>query len=451
VRAPGAAIARLVRWLRFAGMFRTFHRQQTMTLASATFDELCARASASAVTSADGLLAGWFRKSRCWTLCVGEPAVTHTGIVAMDGAKPPSFPNALPSERWLRQAYLRTRRGIVFPKVGIIMCEPGFVHRINLPNWTADHRLLPGFANFADGAIVARTAALRPDRRIRRTVLVLCHAYHRNYGHWLLDILPCLRPWISLLRQHRLAVLLPPVQGQWQRRTLDLLGVPASAVIEASEPSVLCDDMIIPGLTMPDWTDLSRFQGDWIPQPGAPVIETITALKRGLLANTEIKSAERIYVSRRRLVSFREMSNEEEIEAALAPLGFAIIYPQDLTFDQQVAIFSRARVVVGQHGAGLTNAAFASPGCLVIDVFPGHWSTRWMLRLTQLFGHHYLPVTYANDPALSQPILLGNTVIGQSQVYRVPPEEFSALVTRAITSWTAERARMPGDTISAAR
>jgi capsular polysaccharide biosynthesis protein len=145
------------------------------------------------------------------------------------------------------------------------------------------------------------------------------------------------------------------------------------------------------------------------------------------------------------------MSNEEEIEAALARLGFAIVYPQDLTFDQQVEIFSRARVVVGQHGAGLTNAAFASPGCLVIDVFPGHWSTRWMLRLTQLFGHHYLPVTYANDPALSQPILLGNTVIGQSQVYRVPPEELAALVTRAITSWTAERARMPGDTISAAR
>jgi hypothetical protein len=63
-----------------------------------------------------------------------------------------------------------------------------------------------------------------------------------------------------------------------------------------------------------------------------------------------------------------------------------------------------------------------------------------MLRLTKLFGHHYLPVAYANDPALSQPILLGNAVIGQSQVYRVPPDEFARLVTKAIASLTSERA-----------
>ena len=51
------------------------------------------------------------------------------------------------------------------------------------------------------------------------------------------------------LRQGRLAVLVPPL-ADWQRRTLELLGVPASAVIEAPEPSVLCDDVIVPGLNV---------------------------------------------------------------------------------------------------------------------------------------------------------------------------------------------------------
>jgi capsular polysaccharide biosynthesis protein len=126
------------------------------------------------------------------------------------------------------------------------------------------------------------------------------------------------------------------------------------------------------------------------------------------------------------------MQNEHEVEAVLARLGFAIVRPQDHSFDEQVTMFSRARVVVGPHGAGLTNAAFAPQGCLVIDIFPDSWSTSWVFRLTQRFKHFYLPVVYASDPELSRPLLLGDVEISRSHVYRVPVNEFASVVAEVM-------------------
>ena len=78
-----------------------------------------------------------------------------------------------------------------------------------------------------------------------------------------------------------------------------------------------------------------------------------------------------------------------------------MIHPDELTFDQQVTYFARARVIAGPHGAGLNNAMFARTKCLVVDILPDTWSPTWVLQETQLFGQHYLPVAYPIDPALS--------------------------------------------------
>ena len=115
------------------------------------------------------------------------------------------------------------------------MAEPGVVLRNNLFRWVPDHRLTPGFVDFVDGKLVAYEDELRPQGHAHRTVLVLCHAFHRNYGFWLFDCLPYLLPWRGLFGRAVWRVLVPPL-ADWQRRTLELLDVPLSAIIEASEP-----------------------------------------------------------------------------------------------------------------------------------------------------------------------------------------------------------------------
>jgi Glycosyltransferase 61 len=320
------------------------------------------------------------------------------------------------------------------------------VLRDDSPNWLAEHRLMPGFVDFVDDMLLARGLALHPREHIRPPVIVLCHPYHRNYAHWLFDCLPWLMPWLRHLRDGRLAVLVPPLLGNWQRRTLELLGVPAGAVIEAHVESLLCDEMVIPGIVVsradaeqahepggcareppPQW-----WPRTWLAFEDAPFVELFATLRAAARPAADVAKPERIYVSRRGLESFRTMQNESEIEEMMGRLGFTIVRPQNHDFEAQVAIFSRARVVVGPHGAGLTNTLFAPTGCLVIDIFPDTWKTSWMLRLTQRFDHYYMPVVYASDPGLSHPVLLGDVEIGRSHVYRVPIDAFASAVDEAM-------------------
>ena len=254
-------------------------------------------------------------------------------------------------------------------------------------------------------------------------MLVLCHSFHLNYGHWLFNCLPVLLPWRALLRQGRLAVLVRPLTA-WQRRTLDLLDVPASAVVEALDPSVRCSEVIIPGVTFLD-AQRGDVASKTIPEPEAMVVEAIRMLQAGVCA---ADGPEYIYVSRRGIVSFRQLCNEDEVEAAMVRLGFTIMRPQELSFDEQVAIFARARVIVGPHGAGLTNAAFAARGCLVVDICTDSWATGWMVRLTRLFGHYYFPLEFPSDAARSQPVFLVNAVVAHSHVYTVQIDTLVAAI-----------------------
>jgi capsular polysaccharide biosynthesis protein len=273
-------------------------------------------------------------------------------------------------------------------------------------------------------------------------VLVLCHAFHRNYGVWLLDCLPFLLPWRGPLRAGRLAVLVPPLTD-WQWRTLELLGVPASAVIVAVELSVLCDDMIVPGLNSLDVEPATEAVEPVIDpateprsydlrQPGPAVIEAIQILRNGICSTAATDRPEYVYISRRGTDSFRHLSNEDEVEAVMMRLGFVVVRTEDLSFDEQVATFARARVIAGPHGAGLNNAAFAPAGCLVLDICADSWPNSWFVRLTQLFEHNYLPVEFRSDATLAQPIFLGKAIIGQSHSYTVQIDKLIAALESAM-------------------
>ena len=60
--------------------------------------------------------------------------------------------------------------------------------------------------------------------------------------------------------------------------------------------------------------------------------------------------------------------NEAEIERALVQLGFKTVVLGEMSVSDQIRSFSRARVIVGAHGAGLTNLMFAPPDAAVVEI-----------------------------------------------------------------------------------
>lgn len=73
---------------------------------------------------------------------------------------------------------------------------------------------------------------------------------------------------------------------------------------------------------------------------------------------------------RRRGAAYRRLLNEEEVGEALGP-GFVPVDPSVMGFDEQVAVFSRARRIVGAHGAALANAVFAPPDAALVEIWSG--------------------------------------------------------------------------------
>lgn len=66
----------------------------------------------------------------------------------------------------------------------------------------------------------------------------------------------------------------------------------------------------------------------------------------------------KIYLSRRSSV-WRRLLNEDEVSTGLAALGFEILYPEDMSFAEQVEMYRAAQVVVAPNGSSLLNAIFA--------------------------------------------------------------------------------------------
>ena len=58
------------------------------------------------------------------------------------------------------------------------------------------------------------------------------------------------------------------------------------------------------------------------------------------------------------MLNGRHIINESDLIPQLQPLGFSVIDPGTLPLSEQIARFSRASIVVGPHGSGLTNTLF---------------------------------------------------------------------------------------------
>lgn len=79
----------------------------------------------------------------------------------------------------------------------------------------------------------------------------------------------------------------------------------------------------------------------------------------------------RIYVSRED-TKRRRIENEAEVRAALADHGVEPVLAAKLRFEEQVRLFAEAAVVVGAHGAGLTNILFAPSSLRLLEIFPSN-------------------------------------------------------------------------------
>ncbi|WP_342110984.1 glycosyltransferase family 61 protein [Methylobacterium sp. SI9] len=114
-------------------------------------------------------------------------------------------------------------------------------------------------------------------------------------------------------------------------------------------------------------------------KPGRPVYDAIwpadifAAVRERILASARAlgvlsdRTDRRLFISRKAF-SQRALVNEAEIAERLTPLGFEVIYPETMSFLEQVEAFHSAALVVGSSSSALSNALFCRPGCRILGL-----------------------------------------------------------------------------------
>ncbi len=109
-----------------------------------------------------------------------------------------------------------------------------------------------------------------------------------------------------------------------------------------------------------------------------------------------------VYVSRKGSPA-RQMLNEEQLQEELEKLGFRMFYAEEKSVLEQAAAFRSAELIVGAHGAGLTNAAFSKPTATIIELRPlnrAGESPMWTMsykNLSAIMGFSYCAHVSEND------------------------------------------------------
>lgn len=200
----------------------------------------------------------------------------------------------------------------------------------------------------------------------------------RSYAHWLLQDLP---RFFRVLQLHPNAQIVtmknPPL---YVASLLEALGVIPSlekAVIRAERQILIGAQYSV----------------------GVPSERDLTVLKKlgeHLLSknNWGKEYSKKVYISR--VKSKRPLPNEAEIEASLLEVGYDVLYLEEIDFLEQIRIFRNCQVIVGAHGAGLTNIVWCNSTARIIEIYDPTFEQESILTLSVKLGLNYFRTPFNN-------------------------------------------------------
>jgi len=173
-----------------------------------------------------------------------------------------------------------------------------------------------------------------------------------GYFHWMLECLPRLK----ILEDYKEKIdylIVPHDLSKFHLETLYFLGYTEDKLYRIKNGMNLqCEELFVPSLPIGD-----ALMSEWV----------CDFLRESFLPKNVDEPHRLIYISRKDAL-YRKITNEKEVENYLQKIGFEILQMSKLPFLEQVKICSEAKIVIGPHGAGLTNIAFCK-NAKILELF----------------------------------------------------------------------------------
>jgi hypothetical protein len=207
----------------------------------------------------------------------------------------------------------------------------------------------------------------------RSDVIVVTSSTSQMYYHGMLEIVPRLHIAQKLGLCDRLPLYIDASQP-FMRECLKALKL--ENIIDASKyPRIHAPNLIVPSY------EISGFNS--IPKWSVDLLHKLFPTSNSV----EVKPKRKLYLSRRN-ANRRKLKNEDDVFAALLELGFEMVFPEDLSIQEQADLFRQASVVAGPSGGAFTNIVFCRPGTVVLNFF--HWKAdNSLFKLADACQLHY--------------------------------------------------------------
>ncbi len=175
------------------------------------------------------------------------------------------------------------------------------------------------------------------------------------------------------------------------KEMLELWGIDPKKIIVADETdyALQADMLIVPSLVIN--SDGNFENAGFFPHPVTSNYVRDKLLQGILKLGMEGSNfSKKVFISRKD-APLRKIINEDEIFELFKPYGFIRYELSNLTVLEQIMLMHNADIIIGEHGAGLTNILFCKPDSLIIELFQEliDGSDWWIAHLAQL---QYIPV-----------------------------------------------------------
>lgn len=202
-----------------------------------------------------------------------------------------------------------------------------------------------------------------------------------EFAHWATEILTKLEYYERVedrLDREITPVICPGKQNlsSWQRESLAKIGYSQAEYQVHDGTPLQFEELIIPS---------HKYLGSFSEEYPSPA--NLRWVRERAKNNQEAEYSERIYISRRDATR-RHVKNEEEVESLLSEFGFQTYVPGELPYSKQVALFSRANIIAGPHGAGMMNSLF-SENATIIELMSESRDNVHHFCLANLIGQEY--------------------------------------------------------------
>ncbi len=197
-------------------------------------------------------------------------------------------------------------------------------------------------------------------RKINAVGAILISPESHNYYHWLFDVLPRLKSYLEII-DHIDYFCISKRAPEKFISILAHFGITKDKILLIDDRKKIQFESLyvtsLPGSEgrTPDWA--------------------ISFLRSRLITTPPVNPiSKRIYFTRGN--SSRKIINEDFIIKFLEQNGFNIVDPELLSISEQINLMQQTNIVIGAHGAAMSNILFSKEGCRVIELFsPDYFRT----------------------------------------------------------------------------